>query len=122
MTNSPCLVSAVCRILSSGVAALFGPSSSISAAHVQSICDAMEMPHVETRWDCRQDDDFFSINLYPQYMTLSRAYIEYIVYLQWKPFAILYETNEGERRWNSYIRSTGSCLHQKLHVRLQIRS
>ena len=32
---------------------LFGPQSSATASHIQSMCDAMELPHVETRWDSR---------------------------------------------------------------------
>ena len=43
----------VCHLLRSGVAAIFGPQSGQTSAHVQSICDAMEVPHVETRWDYR---------------------------------------------------------------------
>ena len=78
-----------------GVAAIFGPMSSLSAAHVQSICDAMEIPHVETRWDYHENVDFYSINLYPYYMTLSQAYIDLITKWNWKAFTILYETNEG---------------------------
>ena len=33
--------------------------------HVQSICDAMEIPHIETRWDFRLKRVDYSINLYP---------------------------------------------------------
>ena len=78
-----------------GVAAIFGPMSSLSAAHVQSICDAMEIPHVETRWDFRENRDFYAINLYPYYRTLSRAFIDLINHWSWTTFTILYETNEG---------------------------
>ncbi len=39
----------VCHLLRSGVAALFGPQSGTTSSHVQSICDAMEIPHIETR-------------------------------------------------------------------------
>ncbi len=40
----------VCHLLRSGVAALFGPQSGTTSSHVQSICDAMEIPHIETRY------------------------------------------------------------------------
>ena len=79
-----------------GVSAIFGPMSSLSAAHVQSICDAMEIPHVETRWDFRENIDFYSVNLYPYYRTLSKAYIDLIANWKWTSFTILYETNEGK--------------------------
>uniref|UniRef100_A0A182N101 Receptor ligand binding region domain-containing protein n=1 Tax=Anopheles dirus TaxID=7168 RepID=A0A182N101_9DIPT len=35
----------VCHLLGVGVAAIFGPQSSHTASHVQSICDTMEHPH-----------------------------------------------------------------------------
>ncbi len=40
----------VCKALDGGVMALFGPRSGTTSAHVQSICDSLEIPHVETRW------------------------------------------------------------------------
>ena len=55
----------VCKALDSGVAALFGPQSSVTASHVQSICDTLEVPHVETRWDYRVEREDYSLNLYP---------------------------------------------------------
>ena len=85
----------VCRQLKDGIAAVFGPMSYQSAAHVQSICDAMEIPHVETRWDYSDNKDFFSINLYPAYTKISEAYIDFISYSQWTSFIILYDSDDG---------------------------
>ena len=64
---------AVCHLLRSGVAALFGPQSGTTSSHVQSICDAMEIPHIETRWDFRLKRDDYSINLYPHPRTISKV-------------------------------------------------
>ena len=63
----------VCHLLRSGVAALFGPQSGTTSSHVQSICDAMEIPHIETRWDFRLKRDDYSINLYPHPRTISKV-------------------------------------------------
>ena len=41
----------VCHLLRTGVAALFGPESGTTSVHIQSICDAMEIPHIETRYN-----------------------------------------------------------------------
>merc|ERR1719334_1377733 len=41
---------AACSITRRGVAAIFGPRSPDCAHHVQSICDALEIPHMEARW------------------------------------------------------------------------
>ena len=48
-----------------GVAALFGPESGTTSGHIQSICDAFEIPHIETRWDITSKRDGYSINLSP---------------------------------------------------------
>ena len=42
---SPCLWTSACDQLALGVAALFGPSHSSSVSAVQSICNALEVPH-----------------------------------------------------------------------------
>ncbi|GIY33614.1 glutamate receptor, ionotropic kainate 1 [Caerostris extrusa] len=43
----------VCDLLSEGMAAMFGPQSNEGSAAVQSTCDVLEVPHIETRWDYR---------------------------------------------------------------------
>ncbi|XP_068207358.1 glutamate receptor ionotropic, kainate 1-like [Palaemon carinicauda] len=85
----------VCSLLKSGVAAIFGPQSSQTSAHVQSICDALEIPHIENRWDFRLTRDAYSVNLYPHPSTLAQAYTDVLKSLGWKKFCIIYETNNG---------------------------
>jgi ionotropic kainate glutamate receptor 2 len=48
-----------------GVAALFGPESGTTSGHIQSICDAFEIPHIDTQWDIVGKRDGYSINLSP---------------------------------------------------------
>ena len=55
------------------MAAIFGPQTPSTSAHVQSICDAMEMPHVETRWDYRLKRDDYSVNVHPHPSSLSKV-------------------------------------------------
>ena len=69
---SKCM-SSVCHLLRSGVAAIFGPQSGQTASHVQSICDTMEIPHLETRWDYRLRRESCLVNLYPHPTTLSKV-------------------------------------------------
>ncbi|XP_051153675.1 glutamate receptor ionotropic, kainate 1-like isoform X2 [Leptopilina boulardi] len=64
----------VCYLLRNGVAAIFGPQSSHTASHVQSICDTMEIPHLETRWDYRLRRESCLVNLYPHATTLSKVF------------------------------------------------
>lgn len=63
----------VCYLLRSGVAAIFGPQSPQTASHVQSICDTMEIPHLETRWDFRLRRESCLVNLYPHPASLSKV-------------------------------------------------
>ena len=86
----------VCGLLRSGVAAIFGPLSGITSMHVQSICDALEIPHIETRWDMQLHRDDLSINLYPRPSVLAKAYIDIVRAWNWRHFAVVYEDNDGK--------------------------
>ncbi|XP_042864658.1 glutamate receptor ionotropic, kainate 2-like isoform X3 [Penaeus japonicus] len=85
----------VCSLLKTGVAAIFGPQSGQTSAHVQSICDALEVPHIENRWDFRLTRDEYSVNLYPHPSTLAKAYMDVLMTLGWRKFCIIYENNNG---------------------------
>ncbi|XP_068244016.1 glutamate receptor ionotropic, kainate 2-like isoform X3 [Palaemon carinicauda] len=85
----------VCALLKSGVAAILGPQSGQTSAHVQSICDALEIPHIENRWDFRLTRDAYSVNLYPHPSSLANAYMDVLRTLGWKKFCIIYENNNG---------------------------
>ncbi|XP_073988845.1 kainate-type ionotropic glutamate receptor subunit 1D isoform X1 [Rhodnius prolixus] len=97
----------VCHLLRSGVAAIFGPQSSQTASHVQSICDTMEIPHLETRWDYRLRRESCLVNLYPHPMVLSKAYVQLVEAFGWKSFTIIYESNEGLVRLQELLKAHG---------------
>ena len=76
---------------------MFGPQSVETSAHVQSTCDVLHMPHMETRWDFKFDPPSnHSINFFPHPITLGNAFRDLIKLKNWKSFAILYEENEGK--------------------------
>lgn len=97
----------VCHLLRSGVAAIFGPQSAHTASHVQSICDTMEIPHLETRWDYRLRRQSCLVNLYPHPTTLSKAYVDLVKAWGWKSFTIIYENNEGLVRLQELLKAHG---------------
>ncbi|XP_047990094.1 glutamate receptor ionotropic, kainate 2 isoform X2 [Leguminivora glycinivorella] len=97
----------VCHLLRSGVAAIFGPQSAPAAAHVQSICDTMELPHLETRWDYRTRRESCLVNLYPHPAALSRAYVDLVRAWGWKSFTIVYENSEGLVRLQELLKAHG---------------
>ncbi|KAK0092566.1 hypothetical protein PV326_001143, partial [Microctonus aethiopoides] len=96
-----------CHLLSTGVAAIFGPQSAQTASHVQSICDTMEIPHLETRWDYRLRRESCLVNLYPHPTTLSKAYVDLVKAWGWKSFTIIYENNEGLVRLQELLKAHG---------------
>ncbi|XP_047738082.1 glutamate receptor ionotropic, kainate 2 [Hyalella azteca] len=84
-----------CQILRSGVAAILGPQSSHSCAHVQSMCAAKQVPHIQTRAYYPLDWSPYSINLFPHPSTLAKAYSSVLRGLGWSKFTIIYESVEG---------------------------
>ncbi|XP_055939943.1 glutamate receptor ionotropic, kainate 2-like isoform X2 [Argiope bruennichi] len=98
----------VCKLLGHGLAGIFGPQSSVAAAHIQSISDALEVPHIESRWDYKLQRDDLSINLHPRASTLNQAYIDVVRKWEWKDFIIVYEENEGIIRLQDFLKETST--------------
>lgn len=92
-----------CDQLALGVGAVFGPSHSSSVSAVQSICNALEVPHIQTRWKHPSVDnkDSFYINLYPEYTSISRAVLDIVQYYKWKTVTVVYEDATGESNQQS---------------------
>jgi len=85
----------VCQWVPMGVAAIFGPNSEATSDHVLSMCQAMKIPHIETHWKSHNQSADFSVNLYPDSSSLSRAYWDVISSYKWKTFTLLYDDEEG---------------------------
>ncbi|XP_057176892.1 glutamate receptor ionotropic, kainate 1 isoform X4 [Triplophysa rosa] len=97
----------VCDQLALGVAAVFGPAHSSSVSAVQSICNALEVPHIQTRWKHPSVDnkDNFYINLYPEYTSISRAILDIVVFYKWKSVTVVYEDSTGLMRMQELIKA-----------------
>lgn len=80
----------LCRMMKNGISGVIGPSSPMSAKHVQNICDAKEMPLIETRYDMSTEQPV--INLYPHPEALGRVFLDLVVMWDWDSFSVLYET------------------------------
>lgn len=94
----PAFTGPACDQLALGVGAVFGPSHSSSVSAVQSICNALEVPHIQTRWKHPSVDnkDSFYINLYPEYSSISRAVLDIVQFYKWKTVTVVYEDATGE--------------------------
>jgi ionotropic kainate glutamate receptor 2 len=78
-----------------GVQAVFGPSDPLLGAHIHSICDALDIPHLEARLDLDADYKEFSINLHPAQPLLNSAFQDVMAFLNWTKVAIVYEEDYG---------------------------
>lgn len=88
--------SLVCHQVHLGVQAVFGPTDPYIGNHIQSVFDALDIPHLESRLDFDGRLKEFSINLYPSQPMLNQAYLDFIKFLNWTRIAIIYEENHGE--------------------------
>lgn len=62
--------------------------------HIQSVCDAKEIPHIDLRYDPTATST--SINIYPDSAALATAYLQIIQTYGWTSFTILFENGERE--------------------------
>lgn len=87
---------AACRQMEFGVQAIFGPSDPLLGAHIQSICEALDVPHLEARIDFEPVSKEFSINLHPSQDHMNRAFKDLMTFLNWTKVAIIYEEDYGK--------------------------
>ncbi|XP_066157072.1 glutamate receptor ionotropic, kainate 2-like isoform X2 [Euwallacea fornicatus] len=93
-----------CSQVRNGVYAVFGPSDPLLGAHIHSICDALDIPHLETRVDLDSDFREFSINLYPAQHLLNKAFEDVMAFLNWTKVAIIYEEDYGLIKLRELVR------------------
>ncbi|XP_049819226.1 glutamate receptor ionotropic, kainate 2 isoform X6 [Aethina tumida] len=94
-----------CNQVQHGVHAVFGPSDPLLGAHIHSICDALDIPHLEARLDLETDVREFSINLYPAQHLLNTAFQDVMTFLNWTKVAIIYEEDYGLIKLRELVRS-----------------
>lgn len=75
----------VCQMISKeAVVAIIGPQSEASADHVQSMCQSLQIPHIQTHPDSERLSEIsmarnneshptFSVNIYPDWESISRV-------------------------------------------------
>ncbi|OTF69538.1 glutamate receptor, ionotropic kainate 2-like protein [Euroglyphus maynei] len=101
-----------CFQMNRGVSAIFGPQDPILGAHIQSLCDALDMPHIEARLDLETEFKEFSINLYPSPMIIGKALRDLIVYLNWTKIAVIYEDDICEYGFDLFTMNSLIKLQQ----------
>lgn len=86
----------MCKQISYGVQAIFGPFDASVGLHIQSITDALDIPHLEARQEMEPKEKEFSINLFPTHEDINKAFKDTVNFLKWKKFAIIYENDFGK--------------------------
>ncbi|XP_071541826.1 glutamate receptor ionotropic, kainate 2-like isoform X4 [Panulirus ornatus] len=94
-----------CEQINFGVQAVFGPSDPLLGSHIQSICDALDIPHLESRLDLEPEFKEFSINLHPSHEVLNRAFQDVMTFLNWTEVAIIYEEDLGLIKLQELVKS-----------------
>ncbi|XP_017853495.1 glutamate receptor ionotropic, kainate 2 isoform X4 [Drosophila busckii] len=97
----------VCSLVEGGVQAIFSPTDSHLATHINSICDDLDIPDIGVG---RSNQDF-SVNIHPSQEYVNRAFLDVIHYLNWTRFGILYEKDYGIIKLNKISRSAQGELH-----------
>lgn len=94
--------------------AVFGPSDPILGQHIHSICDALDIPHLEARLDLGSEAREFSINLHPAQSLLNAAYMDVMEFLNWTKVAIIYEDDYSKttRALDNYFATLPAPFHR----------
>lgn len=94
-----------CGLLNKGVVALLGTTKAGQASqHVQAICDALEIPYIDTQPNLMLSRSDLAINMYPSFDLLARAYIDLITAWNWTSFAIVYEDSDAMIRLQDVLK------------------
>ncbi|XP_065350068.1 glutamate receptor ionotropic, kainate 2 isoform X2 [Cloeon dipterum] len=94
-----------CKQMEQGIQAIFGPSDPVLGAHIQSICEALDVPHLETRVDFEPSFKEFSINLHPSQEHMNQAFQDVMAFLNWTRVAVVYEEDYGLFKLQDLVKS-----------------
>ncbi|KAK9882220.1 hypothetical protein WA026_019734 [Henosepilachna vigintioctopunctata] len=100
-----------CELLDMKVIAIFGPQNSQNFEAIQSVCDAKEIPVIQTRWNFRSKRYSTIINFYPHPTQLSSAYVDIIKKLGWSQFVLFYDNDESFMRLLELMKLTQKKTH-----------
>ena len=67
----------------------------ITAFHVRSTCDVLEIPHIEVTADVEYRHDALTINMHPRPEVIARAFLDVVKGLGWETMAIAYDFSES---------------------------
>ncbi|XP_059153989.1 glutamate receptor ionotropic, kainate 2-like [Physella acuta] len=108
----------VCSQIDQHPIAVFGPRAENLAAFVNSMCAAMQIPHLEMRNDARDGHHVaphgLNINLYPGIQQIAHAYTDLIAYYGWTQMLVVYGSTYGLSRVQRVLRGEIPTLEDVL--------
>ncbi|XP_068085191.1 glutamate receptor ionotropic, kainate 2 [Anabrus simplex] len=105
-----------CKQMEYGIQAIFGPSDPLLGAHIQSICEALDVPHVEARIDFEPNFKEFSINLHPSQEHMNHAFQDVMTFLNWTKVAIVYEEDYGLFKLQDLVKAP-PAMRTEMYIR-----
>ncbi|XP_053604449.1 glutamate receptor ionotropic, kainate 2-like isoform X2 [Plodia interpunctella] len=107
--NSFTASKAACKLIASGVVAIFGPTDATSAAGVAARARTAKIPHIQAVWRppparSLQPPSSPSINLYPEAVALSKAVAIFIKDSDWSTYTLLYDDDQGLIRFQEILK------------------
>ncbi|XP_071455838.1 glutamate receptor ionotropic, kainate 1-like [Hetaerina americana] len=106
-----------CKQLEFGVQGIFGPSDPLLGAHIQSICEALDIPHLEARVDFEPSFKEFSINLHPSQEHMNHAFQDLMAFLNWTKVAIVYEEDYGLFKLQDLVKTPPASPRTEMYIR-----
>lgn len=91
-------------------------SDSFVSQHVKSLINGFKLPYLRFHWDWesqnrRINGDDYSLNLYPNWKILSKAFLDLIKFETWKNFVMIYQNSDGIYFNISHLVSVKSLLY-----------
>eukprot|EP00057_Strongylocentrotus_purpuratus_P014629 XP_011669103.1 PREDICTED: glutamate receptor ionotropic, kainate 2 [Strongylocentrotus purpuratus] len=102
---------AVCAQLqhANGIAAVVGPTSIDGALAVRSVCNSVDVPHVDTRRQFGGVEPLSNtISLYPHARYISSLMVDIVKHYKWKKVTVMYDEDEALERLQGVLELSSS--------------
>lgn len=109
-----------CSILKKGAMGIFNLLTEDNSHTIKSVCDAKEIPVIQTTLDYEYQRDCCTVNLFPHPPVLFGAFVDLIKKWNWKSFTIIYENSQSLPKISEILKSfdarSYSIIIRQLHL------
>merc|ERR1719244_1132747 len=107
----------LCDLITPGVAAMFGPTTSATSSHVEAVASQLHVPFMQFNFDYIKERSDFSINVHPHPRLLGKAFADFVKDVGWKSFIVLYETEDGLVKIQELLKPPKTFVDVKITLR-----